>query len=197
MPCKLTLVRQPSPSNRQRQDIKYHGFFIEGACYVLAFDLLQEKNAENPNLPSIRLGLKCLRSMAPKTQAPASGQIPITLAAIEQMVRSMIPNFELPSQPREDTEAPGSQQALQTPTLDVQNNVPLGGVGENPTYMYPTMPFGFDLNNQVSGGSSVGISPEEQIDFTAADMGWDIDFGTMNMDTWLSFDPSQNYNFIP
>lgn len=135
--------------------------------------------------------------MAPKSKIPNSGQIPITLAAIEQMVRSVIPDFELPAQPRPDAEAQRSQQTLQSAMLDLQNNAQLSGVGENPTFMYPSMPFGFDLNNRMNGTSSVGISPEEQIDFTAADVGWDIDFGTMDMEAFLSIDPNQNYNLNP
>ena len=170
---------------------------MEGACYVLAFDLLQERKGDNPNLTWIRSGLACLRCMIPKAKTASQGQLPITRAAIEQMVRSVIPDFELRLQINSDVEVENTQEPLNSVMPDLPNSDQVAGFGENPTFMYPSMPFGFDLNNRANGSSSVGISPEEHVDFTAADIGWNIDFGTMDMEAFLSIDPNQNFNFAP
>ncbi|CAM1507979.1 Fc.00g048270.m01.CDS01 [Cosmosporella sp. VM-42] len=175
-------------------DIKYHGFFIEGACYVLAFDMLQERNAAQPNLPWIRSALKCLRSMLPTKERASNGQLPFTIAAIEQMVRSVIPDFELKTPVDPDVQDQQANQNLQPTMADLPGTVPASAIGQAPAFIYPSMPFGFDLGGRMKGNSPSGIPPEEQMDFTAADVGWDIDFGTMDMEAFLSIDPNQNFN---
>jgi hypothetical protein len=59
------------------------------------------------------------------------------------------------------------------------------------------MPFGFDIHGQSNEPSPFVMAPDEQMDFTAADIGWDIDFGSMDMEAFLSFDPTQTFNFAP
>lgn len=74
--------------------------------------------------------------------------------------------------------------------------IPASGIGETPAFTYPSMPFGFDISGGMNGTSpSSGLRSDDQIDFTAADVGWDIDFGTMDMETFLSLDASQTFNF--
>ncbi|KAM0561578.1 hypothetical protein ACHAPJ_002746 [Fusarium lateritium] len=180
------------PSTGELGDIKYHGFFIEGACYALAFDMLQEKKTAHRNLPWIHSGLRCLRSMM-GTAGINAGQLPITIASIEQMVRSA--GFEL----KEPVESDKRQSQLQHSTLPGSPAPgPLsGGMGSEPAFTFPSMPFGFDVTGQLNGTSPVGMGPEETADFTAADVGWDIDFGTMNMEAFLSLDSAEAFNFAP
>ncbi|KAK2670499.1 hypothetical protein RAB80_012921 [Fusarium oxysporum f. sp. vasinfectum] len=107
---KFCLVGDPSTG--ERGDIKYHGFFIEGACYTLAFDMLQEKTkTAHRNLPWIHSGLRCLRSMVTKAGANA-GQLPTTIASIEQMVRSVFPSFEQRDDVDPDVRQAQAQQPL-------------------------------------------------------------------------------------
>ncbi|KAF5017683.1 hypothetical protein F66182_10368 [Fusarium sp. NRRL 66182] len=177
-------------ANRQ-QDIKYHGFFIEGACYALAFDMLQEKKTAHRNLPWIHSGLRCLRSMM-GTAGVNAGQLPITTASIEQMVRSA--GFELKDSADSDKRQQSQRSTLRgSPAM----MTPVSGMGSEPAFTFPSMPFGFDVAGQLNGTSPPGAGPEEQADFTAADVGWDIDFGTMNMEAFLSLDSSEAYNFAP
>ncbi|KJR81637.1 uncharacterized protein SPSK_00807 [Sporothrix schenckii 1099-18] len=42
-------------------------------------------------------------------------------------------------------------------------------------------------------GTGSGDAPP--LDLTAADLGWDFDFGTMNMEAFLSIDPTMPYNY--
>lgn len=185
----------PSASCNQTnelQDIKYHGFFIEGACYALAFDMLQEKKTAHRNLPWIHSGLRCLRSMMGSAGVDA-GQLPITIASIEQMVRSA--GFEM-KDPVSQTKQYQQQVPNSTlPGSPAPSNV--AAMGSEPAFTFPSMPFGFDTTGQLNGASPAGARPEDMADFTAADVGWDIDFGSMNMDAFLSLDSAEAFNFAP
>ncbi|KAG5742734.1 hypothetical protein H9Q70_014541 [Fusarium xylarioides] len=175
------------------RDIKYHGFFMEGACYALAFDMLQEKKTAHRNLPWIHSGLRCLRSMMGSAGVNA-GQLPITIASIEQMVRSA--GFELkdPVDTNQQKQTPQSTLPGSPATVSVA-----GGMRSEPAFTFPSMPFGFDVTGQMNGNSSspAGAASEDMADFTAADVGWDIDFGTMNMEAFLSLDSAEAFNFAP
>lgn len=102
------------------------------------------------------------------------------------MTRSAIPDFDLGAQvergPRPSAETEVQSLPLRTPTDTQQAEEPSN-------IMYPSMPFGFDISGGFKESSSV-----DQMDFTAADIGWDIDFGTMDMEAFLSIDPSQMFN---
>ncbi|KAL5589220.1 hypothetical protein FOBRF1_015748 [Fusarium oxysporum] len=179
------------------RDIKYHGFFIEGACYALAFDMLQEKTkTAHRNLPWIHSGLRCLRSMVTKAGANA-GQLPNTIASIEQMVRSVFPSFELKHDVDPDVRQAQAQQPLDSTLPGCPFMPHASGIGEEPTFTFPSMPFGFDVTGQPNGASLLGVGSEELADFTAADVGWDIAFGTMNMEAFLSLDRTNAFNSAP
>ncbi|KAF5555959.1 hypothetical protein FNAPI_5937 [Fusarium napiforme] len=190
---RLSPFDSESESANKRQDIKYHGFFMEGACYALAFDMLQEKKTAHRNLPWIHSGLRCLRSMMGSAGVNA-GQLPITIASIEQMVRSA--GFELkdPVDTNQQKQAPQSTLPGSPAPVSVA-----GGMRSEPAFTFPSMPFGFDVTGQMNGSSSspAGAASEEMADFTAADVGWDIDFGTMNMEAFLSLDSAEAFNFAP
>lgn len=74
---------------------------------------------------------------------------------------------------------------------------PASGIAQSPAFAftYPSMPFGFDVTGVNGTSPSSGMRSDDQIDFTAADVGWDIDFGTMDMEAFLSLDASQPFNF--
>lgn len=187
-------VLQPVLENHtdNQQDIKYHGFFIEGACYALAFDMLQEKKTAHRNLPWIHSGLRTLRSMM-GTAGANPGQLPITISSIEQMVRSA--GFELKEpvdQSRQHSQPPHPKYPGSPAPGSLAN-----GMGNEPAFTFPSMPFGFDVTGQLNGASPAGAGSEDQADFTAADAGWDIDFGTMNMEAFLSLDSAEAFNFAP
>lgn len=194
-------------------DIKYHGFFIEGACYTLAFDMLQGSVSAHRNLPWIHAGLGCLRTMISKRRSD-KGQIPITSDAIKQMVLTVYPNLDLDrggdaaavvqasqlqSEGEEEVGGSSSSVAVTAPTGLSGTAIPTSdGRAQMPIpsmpFTYPFMPFGFDANGNVSN-TSPDMRSDEQIDFTAADVGWDIDFGTMDMEAFFSLDTNQSLNF--
>lgn len=159
--------------------------------------MLQEKKSAHRNLPWIHSGLRCLRSMINKSQ-DAAGQLPTTIAAIEQMVRSVFPDLELKDQVEPEARQSGPQLSTHSAMRGPSSIIPASGIGETPAFTYPSMPFGFDITGGMNGTSpSSGMRSDDQIDFTAADVGWDIDFGTMDMEAFLSLDASQSFNFAP
>ncbi|KAF7561008.1 hypothetical protein G7046_g3144 [Stylonectria norvegica] len=178
------------------QDISYHAYFLEGACYSLVFDMLQEKSPTHENLPWIYCALKCIRTLLPKGREKTV-QIPATIAAIEQMVRSVVPDFDPKTLETSEIRELPAQQTRHSTRRSVSAKALPSNIEDTPAFMYPSMPFGFDINGQLNGTSSSGVSPDEQIDFTAADAGWDIDFGTMDLEAFLSIDPNQWLNYVP
>lgn len=113
-------------------------------------------------------------------------QLPNTISAIEQMVRTVLPDFELTSD--------GNRQS-QLPVIPTSAaGEPASGAQEEST-LYPSMPFGFDMGGRAPGDVPQATMPQEHVDFTAADMGWDIDFGTMDMEAFLSIDSNQAWGF--
>lgn len=176
------------------QEVKYNGFFIEGACYVLAFDMLQDKTSCDQNLPWIKTCLRCLQSMLPKDKS-SPVQTPALIAAIERMVRSAIPDFQLDVQLAELSGPADASQDRLAPSTDIpmMNNQAGGDMG--PTHLYQSMPFGFDVNRPLATKSPSIVTSEDQIDLTTADIGWDIDFATMDMEAFLSIDANQDVNF--
>jgi hypothetical protein len=126
-----------------------------------------------------------------------AGQLPTTIASIEQMVRSVFLSFELKDDVDPDVRQAQAQQPLHS-TLPGSPFMPhASGIGEEPSFTFPSMPFGFDVTGQLNGASLLGVGSEELVDFTAADVGWDIAFGTMNMEAFLSLDRTNAFNFAP
>lgn len=123
-------------------------------------------------------------------------QLSTTMESIEQMVRSVIPNFQpitgASQRPPPNVPQQGRQFSA-APSPSIRGSV--SGEVEAPALVYPSMPFGLGVNSRFTGSVPAMSMPEEQIDFTAADVGWDIDFSTMDMEAFLSIDPSQSWGF--
>ncbi|KAL7807794.1 hypothetical protein V8C44DRAFT_337115 [Trichoderma aethiopicum] len=72
------------------KETKYFSFFLEGACYVLGFDMLQDKTKVEAHLPWLHAALDCLSSMAPRNPASPS-QIQILIKAINRILCTVVP----------------------------------------------------------------------------------------------------------
>ncbi|KAH0489196.1 hypothetical protein TgHK011_009637 [Trichoderma gracile] len=73
------------------KETKYFSFFLEGACYVLGFDMLQDKCKVEAHLPWLHVALDCLSSMSPTNEASPS-QIQILIKAINRILCTVCPN---------------------------------------------------------------------------------------------------------
>lgn len=153
---------------------------MEGACYILVFDIMQDKDANQHNLGWIRSALQCLRSMLQR-HGGITAQVPTTIVTIERMVRSVFPEFVA-----EDTGSFDENSGRHQPDLDG------GAMTIVPGSSNPAMPDETLVSGQNQEPDARG---EELVDFTAADIGLlNFDFGTMDMDAFLSIDPSQDWD---
>lgn len=159
---------------------------------MLAFDLLQGDDNGRRNLPWLRSGIRTLRSMAPRAKG-SPAQTSVLMANVERMVRAVIPDFRVDDQPIGASAAP--QQVNNQATSTTDNHIAGQAKGTTPSYLYPSMPFGMDGIGSSSTQSPLTLNLEEQADLTAADMGWDFDFATMDMEAFLSIDPNLVANY--
>jgi hypothetical protein len=83
------ILTDPQTKN---QEVKYHGFFLESACFTLAFDMMHNRHTAEKHLPWIKSGLRCLAVMLP-SKNQLETQLPATMAAIQQMLQSVFPDL--------------------------------------------------------------------------------------------------------
>lgn len=119
-----------------------------------------------------------------------TGQVPTTIVTIERMVRAVIPDFRVEATSGSSIHPVSSQQGFDAgtvamPSADGYGTLP-GGPG--PPRLYGTHGSGQSQDQSETLGEELG-------DFTAADVGLDFDFGTMDMDAFLSIDPNQDWGF--
>jgi len=158
--------------------------------------MLQDKPSCDRNLPWIITALKCIKSILQKGNSTSVTMNPL-MVAIERMITSVLPDFRLDAALASIQDG-GSHTVPPTQHESAASEVP----GPNLTYpvldstcLYPSMPFGFDINGPLVAQSPVMGSLDDQVDITAADMGWNFDLGTMDMEAFLSIDANQQFNF--
>lgn len=59
----LSFLTRAAEHNKLCKAIKYHAFFVEGACWVLSFDMLQDRVSCDKSLPWVKVGLKTLETI--------------------------------------------------------------------------------------------------------------------------------------
>ncbi|KAK4038644.1 hypothetical protein C8A01DRAFT_17311 [Parachaetomium inaequale] len=157
------------------REIKYHGFFIEGASHVLALDFLQDRAAGRANLPWIQSAIRTLRMMRPKSERSPAHAVDLA-NNIERMARSVYPDFRATL---EDAER-----------VNCAVGIPADNFETNPA-QHPLL-FGLDASSSTMSPSAT-LNPEDVgqlADLTAADGGWNFDFATADMEAFLSIDPN-------
>nr|WNZ75529.1 hypothetical protein [Trichoderma harzianum] len=65
----------------------YMAFFLEGACFVLGFDMLSNNSRRTIHLPYMQNAVDCLSTMIPK-QDKALPQVPILVKGIQHIIES-------------------------------------------------------------------------------------------------------------
>ncbi|OKL62798.1 hypothetical protein UA08_01461 [Talaromyces atroroseus] len=92
--CIIRNLSEACEINNQVREINYHGFFLESACFTLAFDMMNATPQDAANhLPWVRSGLRCLASMLRNDQY--QGQISMTMRAIRQMLIAVFPELSV------------------------------------------------------------------------------------------------------
>ena len=115
----------------------------------------------------------------------------VLVANVEGMVRTVYPDFRVDNPPSSLSSTSSTRRQAHNGTAPKVGNYATTNPNRAiPSHLYPSMPFGVDSNVSPSAQSPMTNSLEEQVDLTAADMGWDLDFATMDMEAFLSIDPT-------
>ncbi|PNP55308.1 hypothetical protein THARTR1_04450 [Trichoderma harzianum] len=86
----IKYINKSCEINHLCKEVKYFSFFLEGACYVLGFDMLQDKSKVETHLPWLHAALDCLSSMTPANEASPS-QTQILIKAINRIICTVVP----------------------------------------------------------------------------------------------------------
>ncbi|KAL6701283.1 hypothetical protein J3F84DRAFT_399074 [Trichoderma pleuroticola] len=86
----IKYINKSCEINHLCKEVKYFSFFLEGACYVLGFDMLQDKSKVETHLPWLHVALDCLSSMTPANEASPS-QTQILIKAINRIICTVVP----------------------------------------------------------------------------------------------------------
>lgn len=179
----------PCSNNQLCQELKYFNFFVEAACFTLAFDLMQETDGSRRNLPWIRSCIQCLRLIMPSKDSDST-QTPTTIAAFERMVRTVIPDFSTEVTDETAGKYISPQWFLNNDPLETGSHGNVAPVTANSSYTPQSHGSG------GTGGQQMPEMTDGQLgDFHVPDMGLDFDFGTMDMDAFLSIDTTQDWGF--
>lgn len=152
---------------------------------------MQDNDGSYRNLPWIQSSIQCLRLLLPGRSSD-SVQTDVTIAAFERMVRTVIPNFtaDAPVESLSQFTSPSwrSEHGSVSTGMYENNNASMLGAG------YSSV-----RNGSLPGDAQ--MAPEfrdgQMLDMTASDLGLNFDFGTMDMDAFLSIDSSQDWLFRP
>lgn len=125
-----------------------------------------------------------------------SGSHPVDLARnLERMIKSVYPDFrleDLTNNPPSPEHKPARQE---TEALTIRTTAPTAAPN---MVVFPSTPFGLDDSGPPStdSPSTSALNPEAPADLTTADLGWNFDFSTMNMEAFLTIDPNMAMDFI-
>ncbi|PTB37859.1 uncharacterized protein TrAFT101_005267 [Trichoderma asperellum] len=137
------------------KDTKYFSFFLEGACYVLGFDMLQDKTKVDAHLPWLHVALECLSTMSPTNEASPS-QTQILIKAINRIICTVAPCANCPCR-RIETTLAETPQCPTDPSLPLANN--LMTPSDTSVSAYPPSIPSMSLNYYAPNGSRESIPP--------------------------------------
>ncbi|KAL1970368.1 hypothetical protein VTN77DRAFT_5528 [Rasamsonia byssochlamydoides] len=219
--CTIRYLSEAYEINKLVREIKYHAFFLEGACFTLAFDMMHNKESAFKHLPWVKSGLRCLAAMLPRNQFYT--QVTSTMSAIQKMLQSVFPSLGadvvgLESSPdgfKDEQAVSFSELNAQPDTLphqpqpqahdiDIEIDNPSAfftSLGQNLMTMRMPIPIGgVGISDTVPSTDSHNSNNNQDdldlVDFTQADMGWNFDFSTMDLEAFLSIDPSREMEFV-
>ncbi|XHG06036.1 hypothetical protein AWENTII_009247 [Aspergillus wentii] len=177
------------------RELRYHGFFMGSACFTLLYDLLHDENNSLAHLPWVHAGIRCLSTMRPGDPIMSS------IAGLQTVLKKINPLYEwIPDeQARNSYEVENPFVAPMRPSTSNGHNPQGGHVPEAFTndllsgINLPVLPNMQYQDDQQRASANVG-GGEDLLDLTQADMGWDFDFSTMDLEEFFSIYPSIGQN---
>ncbi|KAJ5583998.1 uncharacterized protein N7459_003798 [Penicillium hispanicum] len=190
---------EASASNDYVKQLRYHGYFMGSSAFTLIFDLLHDTTTAAVHLPWVYASLHILSTMR------AGDPITNTISAIQTVLRSINPSYEwtLYHSPA-DCHAMGTDNSRRPMSqshggMDSQQESFNGPTFSPSPFLGPRSNIPFSewnlahIEGPETGGS--GGSNEDLLDFTQADMGWNFDFSTMDLEAFFSVYPSADSSF--
>ncbi|KAJ6078396.1 hypothetical protein N7467_008149 [Penicillium canescens] len=180
---------EASKVNDLVRQLRYHGYFLGNSTFTLIYDFLHDANAAPVHLPWVYVSLQCLSTMR------AGDPITSTISAVQTVLREINPSYEWSPYPT----IGGGQMVRQAATSQYQpgfnldhSNMPMlhnsefpqnTSLGSRPDQL--TSPWNLPQLEFPETGGSVALE-DDLLDFTQADMGWDFDFSTMDLESFFS-----------
>ncbi|KAL1954300.1 hypothetical protein VTO42DRAFT_1442 [Malbranchea cinnamomea] len=166
----IRYVTEACELNELVREDRFQSFFLEGACFSLIYDSLLYKGAESPHLPWVREALRCLYKMIP--QNDACHQTFNVFTAVYKMYLAVCPSTMLSL---EDIHSANTQSRSGVADLWSRASEPHSGNGHDHASM-----------TRERSVSDVRASPwgfQRETD-------WDFTFPTMDLESFLSVDPT-------
>jgi hypothetical protein len=171
------------------QQLRYHGYFMGSSTFTLIYEFIHNPSVAPTYLPWVYAAMQNLSTMR------AGDPIISTISALQTVLCKINPSYGWSSYASLDGGHPAqpgmtatTQQGLprQRSTSSILND---SALSQNPAFGYrpdlPVSPWNLpQLDMPETGGT--GGSGEELLDFTQADMGWDFDFSTMDLEAFFS-----------
>lgn len=175
------------------QELRYHTFFLGSATFTVIYDALHDENAATTHLPWAHAALKCLSTMR------AGDSVSATISTLQSVLKQMNFPYDVAAEQRLGDDSrniwsyafPGTRGYDQTgnsmmPIIPEANSDTVGLTPRNlPASDNVLMN---DLNKSMD---SNGIA-DDLLDLTEADMGWNFDFSTMDLEGFFSIYPTMD-----
>ncbi|KAH8422478.1 fungal specific transcription factor domain-containing protein [Aspergillus melleus] len=170
------------------RELRYHGYFLGSASFALIYDLMHGENLASTHLPWIHATLQCLSSIR------AGDPIQSTIGAIETTLKKIHPSYEWVAHPGIKNQGPVIDPVandVRPPSMaDQQGSIVADGSLADPAAAGLPMLSDFQGNSLQDDIHPASVGSEELLDLTMSDMGWDIDFSTMDLEAFFSINPT-------
>ncbi|RJE21545.1 hypothetical protein PHISCL_06117 [Aspergillus sclerotialis] len=182
----LQHLSKASAVNDLVKQLRYHGYFVGSASFTLIYDIIHNENAAVLHLPSVYAALQTLSTMR------VGDPIASTITSIQTVLRKINPSYEWspPFNPSSSMPSTGPSLMQNSPVYEQahhhdRNHQPPVPTNHTPQSLGTTIP---NFHMSLPTMEMPMASGEDLFDFTQADMGWDFDFSTMDLETFLSVD---------
>ncbi|KAJ5771411.1 uncharacterized protein N7511_003462 [Penicillium nucicola] len=180
---------QASRLNDLVLQLRYHGYFMGSSTFTLIYELIHNPNVASCYLPWIYAAMQNLSTMR------AGDPITSTISALQTVLCKINPSYGWSSYPAIMGEPIGQPEMTTTTPHGLSHQrtdrsiVNDAAISQGLSFGYrpdmPVSPWNLPQLEIPETGASGG-SGEELLDFTQADMGWDFDFSTMDLEAFFS-----------
>ncbi|KAJ6151806.1 hypothetical protein N7470_006934 [Penicillium chermesinum] len=181
-------LSESSRVNELVRELRYHGYFMSSSAFTLIFDLMHDPSVANAHLPWIYASLHTMTTMR------HGDPIMSSISAIQTTLRNINPSYEWvpPSrnngQSYSQPEGISATESSQDTNYSAEMSLAADSLTE-PTLSTPQL----DVSDLQTPDLSLSAgSADDLFDFTQSGLGWDLDFSTMDLETFFSINEFSN-----